>query len=62
MQPWLKYARLLSLLNQIFDDKNKNGSVKGANNNQVCKPGILNLLAFDGVFFMIRKINICDIP
>jgi len=22
-------------LNQIFDDKNKNGSVKGANNNQV---------------------------
>ena len=33
------------LFNQIFDD----GNVKGANNNQVCKRGIWNLLAFFGV-------------
>ena len=57
-----KVIAYIPLFNQIFDDKNKNGSLKGANNNQVCKGGISNLLAFFGVFLMIRKIDICDIP
>jgi len=46
----------IPLLNQIFDDKNKNGSVKGAANiNQVCKSGILNLLAFFRRIFDDKK-------
>ena len=36
-----KVIAYIPLLNQIFDDdKNKNGSVKGANNNQVYMRGI----------------------
>jgi len=31
-----KAIACIPLLYQIFDDKNKNDSVKGANNNQVC--------------------------
>jgi len=50
------------LLNQIVNNENKNDSVKWANNNQVCKRGILNSSSFVGVFLMIRKIDICDIP
>jgi len=42
-----KVIAYIPLLNQMFDDENKNaGSVNGANNNQVRKSGILNLLAF----------------
>jgi len=55
-----KVIAFIPLLYKIFDDKNKNGCVKGANNNHVCKQDILNLLAF--VFLMIRKFDICDIP
>jgi len=29
-----KVIAFIPLLDQIFDDKNKNGSIKGANNNQ----------------------------
>jgi len=42
----------ISLLNQIFDDKNKNGKVKGANNNQVYIRGILNLLNYLSTYFL----------
>jgi len=53
-----KVIAYIPSLNQIFDDKNKHDSVKGANNYQVCKRGILNLLAFfDALFLMIRKID-----
>jgi len=57
-----KVIAYIPLLNLIFDDKNKNGSVRGANNNQVYMHGILNLLAIVSVFLMIRKIYIYDIP
>lgn len=59
-----KVIEFISLLNQIFYDKNKNGSVKGANNNQVCMSGILNLLFCQRIFefLMIRKNDICNIP
>jgi len=33
----LQGIAFIPLLNQIFDDKNKNGSLKEANNNQVYK-------------------------
>jgi len=45
-----KVIAYIPLFNKIFDDKKKNGSVKGANNNQICKRGILNLLAFRRIF------------
>jgi len=57
-----KVIAYIPLLNQIFEDKNKNGSVKKANNNQVYMRGILNLLAIVSIFLVIRKIYICDIP
>ena len=54
-----KVIAYIPLLYQIFDDKNKNGSVKGANNNnQVYMPANF----YVGVFFMIRNIVIYDIP
>jgi len=53
-----KVIAYIPLLYQIFDDKNKNGSVKGANNNNVFMRG--NFYA--SVFFMIRKNVIYDIP
>jgi len=37
-----KVSAHIPLINHIFYDKNKNGRVKGANNNQVCMRGILN--------------------
>lgn len=52
----------IQLLDQIFDDKNKNSSIKENNNNQVCMGGISNWLAFVSVFLMIIKIDVCDIP
>jgi len=57
-----KVIAYIPLFNQIFDDKNKNGSAKGANNNQVYMRGNLNLLAIVNVFLMIRKMYNCDIP
>ena len=56
-----KVIAFIPLLNQIFDDNIKNGSVKGANNNQVYMSGILNFLAIVSVFLMVRKMYICDI-
>jgi len=53
-----KVIAYIPILNQIFDDKNKNSRVKGVSNSHVCKCGILNLLAFVGVFLMIREIDI----
>jgi len=35
-----KIIAYIPLFNQMFDDKNKNGSVRGANNNQVYMRGI----------------------
>jgi len=58
-----KVIAFIPFLDQIFDDKNKNGSVKGrgTNNNQYTCAVILNLLAFVSLFLMIRKIDICNI-
>jgi len=49
-----KFIAYIPFLYQIFDDKNNNGSVKGANNNQVYMSG--NFYA--SVFFMIKNIVI----
>jgi len=49
-----KVIAFIPLLNQIFYDKNKNGSVKGENR-------ILNLLAFVSVFLMIRTIFVISL-
>jgi len=53
-------AYCIPLLDQIFYDNHKNASIKEAHNNQVYA-GILNLLAFVGVFLIMRKIVIYDI-
>jgi len=52
-----KVIAFIPLLDQIFDDKNKNGSVKVANNNQVYMRG-----NFELVSFCQRVFDICDIP
>jgi len=41
-----KVIAFILLLNQIFDDKNKNGSVKKANNNQVYMRGNFEFVSF----------------
>lgn len=54
----------IHFLNQIVDNKNINGSVKGANYNQICMLGNFKLLAYVSVLFMIRKLIfvITDFP
>ena len=56
-----KVIAFIPLLDQIFDDKNKNGSVKGPIITKYTCAGILDLLAFVSVFLMIRKMYIFDI-
>jgi len=41
-----KVIAFIPLLNQIFDDKNKNGSAKVANNDQVYMHGNFEFISF----------------
>ena len=41
-----KVIAFISLLDQIFDDKNKNVSLKGTNNNQVYMQGNFEFVSF----------------
>jgi len=55
IQIYIKVIAYITLLNQIFDDKNKNGSLKGAHNNQVYMRGNFEFVSFCHVIFYDKK-------
>jgi len=50
-----KVIAFIAFFNSIFDDKNKNNSIKKVNKIKYICEEILNLLAFVSVFLIIKK-------